>query len=91
MQPNQYSGDWVMGVGVRDASGKMIAANSMVSCAPQSGDCGSQMGITAGDYNWQLYQPGSRFWAFQGIETGIYVALAVLLIYLTFRRIRRIA
>jgi hypothetical protein len=91
MQPNQYSGDWVMGVGVRDANGNMVAANSIISCAPQAGDCGSQMGITANDYNWQLYQPASRFWAFQGIETGIYVALAVLLIYLTFRRIRRIA
>jgi len=91
MQPNQYSGDWVMDVGVRDTSGKMIAANSIVSCPPQAGDCGSGMGIAASDYNWQLYQPASRFWTFQGIETGIYVALAVLLIYFTFRRIRRIA
>jgi hypothetical protein len=29
------------------------------------------------------YQPGSRFWAFQGIETGIFVALAAALIALT--------
>ncbi len=28
------------------------------------------------------YQPGSRFWAFQGIETGIFVALAAALIAL---------
>jgi hypothetical protein len=38
-----------------------------------------------------LYQPADRFWAFQGIETGIFVALAVLLLYLAIRRIRRIA
>jgi hypothetical protein len=49
------------------------------------------MGDHAGDRSWQLYQPGSRFWALRGIATGGYVALAVLLVYLTFRRIRRIA
>jgi ABC-type multidrug transport system ATPase subunit len=37
------------------------------------------------------YQPGDRFWAFQGIETVIFVALAALLLYLAIRRIRRIA
>ena len=42
-------------------------------------------------YNWQLYQPADRFWLFQGIETGIFVALAALLLYLAIRRIRRIA
>jgi hypothetical protein len=31
-----------------------------------------------------IYQPGNRFWAFQGIETGIFVALAAVLIALTF-------
>jgi ABC-type transport system involved in multi-copper enzyme maturation permease subunit len=30
------------------------------------------------------YQPASRFWAFQGIETGIFVALAAVLIGITF-------
>ena len=35
------------------------------------------------------YQPGNRFWAFQGIETGIFVALAAVLIALTFVVINR--
>jgi hypothetical protein len=30
------------------------------------------------------YQPASRYWAFQGIETGIFVALAAALLALTF-------
>ncbi|MFC6020439.1 hypothetical protein ACFP2T_30250 [Plantactinospora solaniradicis] len=34
---------------------------------------------------------GDRFWLFQGIETGIFLALAALLLYLAIRRIRRIA
>jgi len=29
------------------------------------------------------YQPAGRYWAFQGIETGIFVALAAILITVT--------
>jgi hypothetical protein len=35
------------------------------------------------------YQPGSRYWPFQGIETGIYLLLAVALIAVTFAIVRR--
>jgi hypothetical protein len=35
------------------------------------------------------YQPGNRYWAFQGIETGIYVLLAAALIAVTFAIVRR--
>jgi hypothetical protein len=35
------------------------------------------------------YQPASRFWSFQGIETGIYLVLAALLIGLTFALVTR--
>jgi hypothetical protein len=35
------------------------------------------------------YQPASRYWAFQGIETGIFVALAAALLALAFIVIRR--
>jgi len=34
-------------------------------------------------------QPGSRFWAFQGIETGIFVAVAAALLAVTFAVVRR--
>jgi hypothetical protein len=30
------------------------------------------------------YQPASRFWTFQGIETGIFVVLAAALLGVTF-------
>jgi hypothetical protein len=36
------------------------------------------------------YQPDSRFWEFQVIETGIFLALTAILLYLAIRRIRRI-
>ncbi|HTW03368.1 MAG TPA: hypothetical protein VMF87_23915 [Streptosporangiaceae bacterium] len=35
------------------------------------------------------YQPASRFWAFQGIETGIYVLLAAALLGVTFWVLKR--
>jgi hypothetical protein len=35
------------------------------------------------------YQPASRFWAFQGIETAIFFAVALLLIGLCFWWVRR--
>jgi len=35
------------------------------------------------------YQPASRYWPFQGIETGIYLLLAAALIAVTFAIVRR--
>jgi hypothetical protein len=35
------------------------------------------------------YQPASRFWAFQGIETGIFVVLAAALAGVTFWVLKR--
>jgi hypothetical protein len=35
------------------------------------------------------FQPASRYWTFQWIETGIYVALAALLVALAVIAVRR--
>jgi hypothetical protein len=95
LQPNITPDNWVVANGVRDASGKLVAANAEILCPPDAqgpgSGCGADLGIGPGAYNWQLYQPGSRYWLFQGIETGIFVALAAVLLYLAVRRIRRIA
>ncbi|MFR9777384.1 transporter [Micromonospora sp. MS34] len=92
----QGRGDWVLSSGVRDADGRMVAPDAQIMCPPGAkgpggGACGAELGIHPGAYNWQLYQPADRFWLFQGIETGIFVALAAALLYLALRRIRRIA
>jgi hypothetical protein len=34
-------------------------------------------------------EPASRFWAFQGIETGIFVVLAAVLLAVTFWVLKR--
>jgi hypothetical protein len=58
-------------------------------------NCGQaliQQGLGPGPFsNWIRYQPADRFWAFQGIETGIFLVLAALLVYLAVRRVRRIS
>ena len=42
-----------------------------------------------GYHSFTTYQPGYRFWPFQFIETGIFVALAAALIAVTFLVVRR--
>ncbi|WP_410812094.1 ABC transporter permease [Micromonospora sp. 067-2] len=89
-------GDWILTQGIRNPDGKMMAENTRIMCPPGAAEakgrgCGAELGLEPGAYNWQLYQPADRFWLFQGIETGIFVALALLLLYLAVRRVRRIA
>ncbi|MCW3818185.1 transporter [Micromonospora sp. DR5-3] len=94
--PRMDRGDWILASGVRNADGKMVLADSQIVCppgtkGPDGRACGAELGLGPGAYNWQLYQPADRFWLFQSIETGIFVALAVILLYLAIRMIRRIA
>jgi ABC-type transport system involved in multi-copper enzyme maturation permease subunit len=73
--------DWQLAREFVDANGNPIVPDA-------SGNMAFDPGNT---FVWERYQPADRFWLFQGIETGIFVALAVLLLYLAIRRIRRIA
>jgi len=53
------------------------ASPSLVSCLSK-----------AGFRNYFSYQPGSRYWEFQGLETGIYVLMAAILLAIAFSVIR---
>jgi hypothetical protein len=87
--PNMASGDWVLSRGVRNAAGEMVSPGAEIGpCGP--GGCGSNE-AGPGSYNWQQYQPGDRFWTFQGIETGIFVLLTAALVFFAFRRLRTLA
>ncbi|MFG1747648.1 ABC transporter permease [Micromonospora chalcea] len=94
--PEISRGDWILTQGVRNPDGTMIAKDTRIQCppggkGPDGRVCGAELGLQPGAYNWQLYQPADRFWLFQGIETGIFLALALLLLYLAVRRLRRIS
>ena len=88
---NPATGDWVLDRGVRDASGQMVIPGIQVGCTPESTGCAADLGLGDGAYNWILLQPAERFWVFQSIEFTIYAAVAVVLLALAVRRVRRIA
>ncbi|MEU8301234.1 transporter [Micromonospora sp. NPDC048909] len=95
-EPVGGRGNWILSSGVRNADGQMVASDTRLQCppgalGPTGRGCGAELGVEPGAYNWQLYQPAGRFWLFQGIETGIFVLLALVLVYVAVRAIRRIA
>lgn len=63
------------------------------ACQPQAeaGQMNSALAclVRHGYRSFTTYQPGYRFWPFQFIETGIFVALAAVLIAVTFFVVRR--
>jgi hypothetical protein len=82
------NGDWIFSTGIYDAAGHQLRDGGMSFCpatAPEP--CVSRFG--EGAYNELVYQPVSRFWLFQSIETGIFVALAAILIALALVQLRR--
>lgn len=87
--PNPASGNWVMDVGVRNAAGELVLPDAQIGPCPPGG-CGDSV-AGPGAQNWLRYQPGDRFWIFQGIETGIFVLLAAALVFFAIRRLRTIA
>ena len=59
-----------------------------VAAAPTTASpCMAELG--PGAYNLELFHPAGRYWLFQGIETALFVALAVVLILLAIHLIRR--
>jgi hypothetical protein len=74
------------------ARGSQIADTVMQLCPAtrgvsrgSPGQCLTQYGYT----RWTSYQPGTRFWPFQWIESGWLLALSVLLIAVTVWLVRR--
>ena len=86
MEPNRLLGDWLIGGGgpgvgaVYDALGHKLKGGQMMCPPPVAQACIDQVG--KGAYNFEIYQPAHRFWMFQSIETAIFVALAILLLFI---------
>lgn len=84
---NSIHNDWIRSMSIKGADGQVLLDNASTACNPDATDCGGMTGAL----NSTVFQPGDRYWWFQGIETGVYIALAGLLVWLALRRIKTIA
>ncbi len=78
--------DGVPSTSLPAACQKLIPASANGPAGPPHGPMNAVLGCLQrmGYRQFISYQPISRYWAFQGIETGLYVAVAAVLIALTF-------
>ena len=102
--PRAGLGDWLISTRIIDPTGRFVSGDGGIRVDPASlgqacpqfaraaaldktavGKCLSQLGVRTVD----TFQPGSRYWLFQGIESAIFLLLAVGLIALTMWLIHR--
>ena len=91
---NRYSvpGAWVLSSESRmvDPSGRPVDATKAQDCFTGAGPRGAAGCLAAMGLHFDVtYQPGSRYWLFQGIETSIFTGLALLLAGFSLWRVRR--
>ena len=79
--------DWNLGQGFIDAQGNKVQGVRCNSSQPQNPlQCMQADGYRG---NYLSYQPADRFWTFQWIETGIYLAISALALGATVWLVRR--
>jgi len=94
------SADWILRAATVDRAGNVISQGGGVDIGPLLSRCPGMAGLPKksliadcahrlGLHQVITYQPGSRFWAFQGIESAIYIALAAGLIAVAMWTVRR--
>jgi hypothetical protein len=88
-RPTGLPGAWVISSQVTAPDGRAPSSEPAGPCgtSPSAQACGAYIR----SFHFQqtaTYQPASRYWDFQWIETGIYLALALILAGLCFLRIR---
>jgi hypothetical protein len=83
--------DGVPSTSLPAACRRLIPASASGPAGPSNATLNAVYGCLqkAGYRQFISYQPISRYWAFQGIETGIYLAVAAALIAITFYAVRR--
>lgn len=99
--PTPSAGDWVVSSGVVDPAGH-VSDGIRISLDAVPAPCrgivpggrgkGDGLLRCLGHHGYHTvfsYQPAGRYWAFQGIEAAIFVALAGLLVLLAFRLVAR--
>jgi hypothetical protein len=91
--PNPLLGDFIIGGGgpgiggIYDGADNFIKGGQTICPGADVTACISEFG--RGAHNLEIYQPASRYWLFQGIETVVFVTLAVLLLAAAVVWVRR--
>ena len=88
----RQTGDWVLSDTLVDAGGRQITAGRedlAVLHAQQAGIDPHTYLVTLGWKRVISYQPAGRFWTFQVIEAGLFVALAAAVVLATLWLVRR--
>jgi len=78
--------DWQVSSGFLDAQGNQTHGIHCTSDKQTPLQCAQDAGYRG---NYLAYQPAGRFWTFQWIETGIYLAISALAVAVTFWVVRR--
>jgi hypothetical protein len=85
--PRAGLGDWVVHSRVVDRLGRAVSDQTAISaCGPAGRTHKAEVSACLAAHGYRqmdLYQPASRFWAFQGIEFAIFAGLAVVLLGFT--------
>jgi hypothetical protein len=84
--------DWTLDQGFADAAGRRLQSTDINTLDDAARDAG--VGLTTylhdhGIQRWVSYHPANRFWEFQFIEAGIFLALAAVLLAVVVGRVRR--
>jgi hypothetical protein len=80
-EPNPALDDWILSANVYNADGTLRNSGGTSFCT------GEQCAV--GAYNQWTLQPGDRYWLFQWVETGLFVAVTAVLLYAAVVRVRR--
>jgi hypothetical protein len=91
--PNPLLGDFLIGGGgpgiggIYDGAGRFIKGGQTICPGENVTACVTEFG--RGAHNLEIYQPASRYWLFQGIETALFVVLAAMLLLAAVWWVRR--
>jgi hypothetical protein len=85
-------GDWSLDQGIADRGGTQLDGAARDDVGRAAGDAGMDLASYLREHGyqrWVSYQPAERFWTFQLIEAGMFVALSALLLAVVVWRVRR--
>jgi ABC-type transport system involved in multi-copper enzyme maturation permease subunit len=92
LTPGTHAHDWVLSNSLVDAVGRQISAareNLAIVHAEQARIDAQEYLLSLGWRRAVTFQPSDRFWTFQAIEAGIFLALAAALVLFTLRLVQR--